>query len=339
LSELFREKAGILLILDAVLLPIILLSEDIFTSGAFMLAFIIVQVFQIILFARQETAGMHEWWLFLATLTGSLIMFMALALGRSMSLEIIGFFLFLAYIVSAVYFFAGEKFSARFSMRKSKDESASGLTQEELEAFRKKDEMGGLLEEFKIPAPPKQKHLTEYDDFTKPAKTEEEIEWVDSPSKESNDYYEIKAAPEDEAYSNEGYLELYPEEIQREIEDLRKEPGVEIVELKETPKLDVARIREGSKKIEEGVQTIKEKVKLIAEKAILEGAEKKLKKMIAEEKKAATTTVYASVTGNKYHINRGCISLKRVSKKDIVSYATTSDARKKGLKPCGLCKK
>ncbi|MFH0869700.1 MAG: hypothetical protein V1866_01425 [archaeon] len=108
-----------------------------------------------------------------------------------------------------------------------------------------------------------------------------------------------------------------------------------IVELKETPEIDFNKVKGDLERIDSGVKTISQKIREISEKAIKEGEEKK--RRIAE--RAASTKVFVSTTGNKYHHDRGCVALKRVAKKNIRSFADSALARKKGLRACGLCRK
>jgi len=105
--------------------------------------------------------------------------------------------------------------------------------------------------------------------------------------------------------------------------------------LKETPRIDFGKVKENMEEIDSGIKTISDKIREISEKAIKEGEEKKRKAI----ERAASSHVFASTTGNKYHNDKGCVALKRVAKKNIKILADSVLARKKGLKACGLCRK
>ena len=291
-NYLFRMKMAVLFFLNALLLPLIILNRDMFTSGAFVICFILIQVIILLAFAMAEEATVYEWWTFAITALASIYVFIVLVLGRSPGFEWIGFLLFIAYLASAVIFLVskGKKVYLR--------EEESGMSEEELREFRQRDELEDLLEPYSVPEAPSQSHLTDYPDFRKQAKqslatpgtrgsTEPkgkaifkeglEKSWEDQGIMEFDEnegYYEIKptityTASEEE---EEGYLEVYPDGT------LEKKKDISVKELKETPGLDVNGLKKGRKELKEKTQTIDEKIRLIAEKAILEGAQKKLER-------------------------------------------------------------
>ena len=74
----------------------------------------------------------------------------------------------------------------------------------------------------------------------------------------------------------------------------------------------------------------KKKVKKASKKKVA-----KTKKRVSKVKTVKTTYV-ASKEGKKFH-DLGCVTLKKVSGNNLVSYASKKEAVKKGLKPCGTC--
>ncbi len=114
----------------------------------------------------------------------------------------------------------------------------------------------------------------------------------------------------------------------------------EIKELKEAPKVDFEKVKQDLDKIDRGVKTISDRIKEISEKAIAEEEERKrivsaIKKLPKPKKKELK--VFASKTGAKFHYKRGCLSLRRVSKKNLIVYSNSEEARKKKLKACRMC--
>lgn len=388
-------RTSILFLLCAFIIPGAVLSKDLFYSGTLMVAFIIIQFLMIIGFLASKDQGFDEWHTFWAVIAGTFYMLTLLISGRSLILEAIGVLLLLLYLASAVAFIfkrqiEGVLDTARPERAREGKESKvqSELSPEEVEQFRRKDELRTLADSPIPEAPISQKHLDEYDDFKKPkinaASEEEDIEWVEGDflreyrARDDNEgYYEIKAETEYEGQTDsEGYIELYPDDkLKREEEQRRKGrglsinlPKVEVVELKEAPRIDIEKLRASAHALDESVGKIKDRIRLIAEKAILEGAQKKIdesvrnqrKKSLLTEKKALEDAakklgkavldakrkkdvkdekVFASQTGTKYHHDEKCMSLKRVRKKDVVTFKDSKEARKQGLKSCGLCKK
>jgi len=111
---------------------------------------------------------------------------------------------------------------------------------------------------------------------------------------------------------------------------------------KETPQVSFNQVKTHLETIDDGVKRISDKIREIGEKAIKEGEEKKKKAVVTKilaDKKPKPTEVYASNNGTKYHRDKACASLKRVSKRNIVTFKDHNEARKRGLKACGLCKK
>ena len=341
----FRQKVSMLFFLNALLLPLAILSKDIISSGTFMLLFILVQAMLLIIFLARTSAGFYEWYTFWATGTGAAYMFLVLVNGRSVGFEVLGFLLLIGYIASGIIFLLRKK----DGFFEQPGPVQADLSDDEIESFRQKDEFGAF-QEYDLPDAPKQRHLNEFDDFRRqkaPGTFKWEAEWDESnglSTKDENEgYYEIKA--EDDEESNEGYIELYPDDRIKRESQTRASEGVQVVELKEAPKIEVTKLRESMRSLDEGVKNLNDKVRLIAEKAILEGAEKRLRKELSGQKKAspkkeeAHQWLYASNTGNKYHYKRSCMSLRRVKKKDLLLFEDSLEARRKGLKACGLCRR
>ena len=64
---------------------------------------------------------------------------------------------------------------------------------------------------------------------------------------------------------------------------------------------------------------------------------KKGSKPVVRAKRVSKKQIYlASKDGDKFH-DAGCIALKKVERKNLVSYPTKNKAISKGLQPCGIC--
>lgn len=366
MNYLFRMKMAMLFLINAALLPLIMLNKDVFVSATFIIIFITVQIIILLAFAAAEDAGLYEWWAFWLTAISSVYLFIVLTSGRSLGLEWIGFILFIAYLISSVAFIMSQ---SRFAKRAAEDDE-SRIEEEELEAFRQKDELGGITGDYQIhniPEAPKQSHLTDYPDFRKQGKPNfatsgtssisetknqaifrEDLQksWEDKGIMQINEnegYYEIKptATYDEQEAEEEGYLELYPDGKTEKRKDAK---DILVTELEETPSLDMGELRKSRRELEKKTQTIDEKIRLIAEKAILEGAQKKLARALKRSQRNTTkknkpVPVFAAITGDKFHTDRKCLALKRVKKKDIVLYASEKDAKKNKLKGCGICRR
>lgn len=397
---MYREKTGILFLLCALVLPAAILSDDVIVSGSFMAFFLLVLAILTIRFLMDAGQGFYEWYSFWGVIVGAVYMLGALTGGRSTDLEVAGFVLFVAYLISG-FFFILKSPESRGSYSHKRQEikapeaerdeyitirpSQSDLSDDEIEHFRRKDELSELADI--IPdAPKEQSKLHEYEDFRREkisaASEEEDIEWDESAftagyerKTDRDGYYEIKAEADftdEEPYSTEGYIELYPDSKARRPDPARRRetlvdsPKVKVVELKEAPQIDLEKLRESARELDLGVSRINERIKLIAEKAILEGAEKRLetetverkRRSLISEKKSlenaakklkealggrpapvSSQEVYASETGTRYHYNDKCLSLKRVKKKDMVIFNDSKEARKQGLRACERCKR
>jgi len=359
-------KMAMLFLINAALLPLIMLNQDVFVSATFIIIFITVQIIILLAFASAEDAGLYEWWAFWLTALSSMYLFVVLTSGRSLGLEWLGFILFIAYLTSSAAFILSQ---SRFAKRAAEDE-ASRIDEDDLESFRQKDELGGITGDYQIhniPEAPKQSHLTDYPDFRKQAKRSfvtsgtrssqepknqaifrEDLQksWEDRGIMQINEnegYYEIKptAAYDEPEAEEEGYLELYPDGNADKKKDVK---DILVTELEETPSLDMGALKKSRRELEKKTQTIDEKIRLIAEKAILEGAQKKLARALRQSqkntpKKSKPNPVFAAITGDKFHTDRKCLALKRVKKKDIVLYASEKDAKKNKLKGCGICRR
>ena len=376
------QSAAIIFILSALLLPMILLTENIFSAGFYMALFIVGQI-ALLYFFHSEDYGFRAWYAFIAAVTGLCFMLAIVLLGRGLQMEYLGFFLFLGYCIGGIVFLLQKGRSApkhEDDRRKAYREPYE-MDDKDLSDFREKDELGKLVHEFTIqPAPKKDEpDIEEKYDFDeifeskKPAaftgdlaeSTEDESwsgnkeeaddqqkddlpkSWVGAEDDESEDYKVqlLRQRIEDERKADE-HPDKLPKDYPKfsdyfKVRHTYHEPKEHPEELKkEAPQVSFDQVKSDLEKIDTGVKKISDKIREIGEKAIKEGEEKKKKVAVAlPEKKAKPTEVYASNNGTKYHHDRACASLKRVSKRNIVAFKDHNEARKRGLKACGLCKK
>lgn len=416
----FRDKAAFIFVISALLLPFILLSNDLVVVGGCISLFILGQLTLLFLFYRQEEHGSYEWHAFWAVITGLFFVLVVILLGRGLQMEYLGFLLLICYFISIILFVFKDDIidlwaRAKEGLTRAKP-SASGadVSEDEIKEFRKKDDLDRLIEDFEIPEP--RKSFSGISGMTDESSRQgrasamagqrvgqdeaEVLEYgpelkggdkpaVDDESYENHDYHEssdfaynpeepepsksysfhdedaedyvvnmIKARRKEEkekegrkaddlpsfkdyfstehSYSEEeeeGLKAKGTKEAKEAKEEIFDKP--QIRELKETPSIDFDKVKDDLERIDTGVKTISQKIREISEKAIKEGEEKKKK----ATERMASTQVFASTTGNKYHPDKGCVALKRVAKKNVRSFPDSNEARKKGLRACGLCRR
>jgi hypothetical protein len=367
----FSKKAALLFIISALLLPCVLLTRDFISAGLFMAFFVIVQAAILFFFYREEQ-GLDAWYSFIAALAGLVFTLAIVLKGRSLYMEYAGFLLFIGYLVGALIFLlrGGNLFaSIKHSQERRREEHGRGeISDDDIESFRKKDDLDNLVKEFQIQPPPK-KDIGNFDDigeaFANPKpKIANEEEWnelgaeegplldeKEELAKDEKNEDEVKEAGEDAEEDYFTNILKKREEITRkpdlaprfsdyfQKEHSYSEEGPVTGDFDDEPNVDFDKVKSDLEKIDSGVKTISEKIKEISEKAIKEGEEKK-KKAVEEKKKTETDKrVFASNNGTKYHNDRNCVTLKRVSKKNMVTFTDSNEARKRGLKACGLCKR
>ncbi|MBW2990400.1 hypothetical protein KY348_01710 [Candidatus Woesearchaeota archaeon] len=320
---MFRDNAIFLLVISAILIPLIFITTELFLLGVFILLFILSQVVLIYLFYKETEAGFEEWYAFWSAILSLVFMLVLVLIGRRVVTEFLGLILFLIYFIGLIIFlFRKEIKQAVKKPRKKPSE------EEDYRAFREKDELKELVEFFEA----EQKPGVEVVDIEEPKIEKIVVEEADK---------EKKPREKQEQLSEEWFMDIPVSRIY-DFEEKKIEQKPLIRELKEAPKVDFAKVKKDLQKIDDGVRTISEKIKLISEKAILEGAEKKIrqaqKKKKPQKPKKKEMKVYASKTGTKYHFDKNCLGLKRVSKKNFMTYANSAEARKKKLKGCEICK-
>jgi hypothetical protein len=459
----FRERALFLLAFSAVLLPLIILSKDLFESAVFLVLYILAQLIMLYLFFRQEDTGFAEWYVFWAILAGMVFMLSMIIQGRSLFYEFLGFFLFLAYVISILIIaFRGNviAFMNRPLKSKASGQGIQGPGEDDMENFRRKDELADLVEAFEISPPPKRAFgaLDEDDgdslfrpkrevfledeeesrvlagkedggqredlakieyDFTNfniedsdkdtDVGVDKNVDAGDDSDAEGDLLQSARgraSADEDERGADDGKIDFLEEKedadrVEDHVEVFPKPAGqgsdlpqMREIYLDESNRVDFSKMKKNIESLDSGLKTLNEKIRLIGEKAILEAADKNIRLMNekavleAADKKISrikegfarketgkigkqglvmpkgagfsgkesdergdkkvskedreepgSKQVYSSRTGSKYHHDRKCLSLKRVSKKDLVAFNDPVEARRKGLRPCSLCRK
>lgn len=321
--NMFRDRAIFLFVISAILIPLIFLTRELILIGMFIALFVLSQVILIYLFYKEKTTRLEQWYAFWTGILSLLFVLVVVVFGKRVGTEFLGLILFLVYFVGVVMFLFRSRLSTFFRKPKKKK------PEEDFEEFRKKDEMKKLVDFFE----PEAKDEVKVVDIEEPKIERTEVEEAEEPEKE----------PELEEI--EEWMEELPKSVVFEEPETKPKEKPKIKELKEAPRVDFEKVKKDLEKIDTGVKTISDKLRVISEKAILEGAEKKVKalKKEAEKKKPrkikkSEVKVYASKTGNRYHYDKDCLGLKRVSKKNLVTYPNSAEARKKKLKACEICK-
>lgn len=374
------QSAAVLFILSALLLPMILLTANIFSAGFYVALFIIGQV-ALLYFFYHEEYGFMAWYAFIASVTGLCFMLVVVLLGRGLQMEYLGFLLFLGYCIGGLVFMLHKRTitQGRESEKKKAYNEFYELDDKDISDFREKDELGKLVHEFSIQPAPRKDEMNidgayDFDEIfkgKKPAAFTGDL----AESSEDESWSEEKEVSEDQrkadswvGVKDDGTEDYKIQLLRQRIEEERKpdehsdklpkdypkfsdyfkthhnydEPKEAHAEelKKESPQVNFDQVKSDLEKIDTGVKKISDKIREIGEKAIKEGEEKKKKVVsVAVEKKAKPTEVFASNNGTKYHHDKACASLKRVHKRNIVLFKDHNEARKRGLKACGLCKK
>jgi len=339
---MFAYKAIFLFVLSAILIPLLFVTRELFLLGIFIGVFILSQVVLLYLFYQQKKLGVKEWYAFWSAIASLIFMLILLLIGRKATIEFLGLVLFLDYFIGLIILLFRDRIITIL-----KQTSKKTLTDKDFKAFRNKDELHKLIDAFELDTLPKAKlfdtekadiHLKE----VKPDKEEETKEKEETKRREEKAKEEEKKEIRKEEQPPEFRAASFFEHM-KEKEEKEKEEEPRIRELKEAPRIDFEKVKQDLERIDTNVKTISEKIRRISERAIQEGmkrkSEEKEKRKAKQKKlKKKEMKVYASKTGNKYHYDKNCLGLKRVSKKNLVTYTNSREARRKGLKACGICK-
>jgi hypothetical protein len=333
-----RELGGLLLVLCALFLPAAILSQDYFVSGANILLLAIAFLALLYLFAKSKAAGLYEWVGLVGVLAGSAFLISMLAAGRSIGFEVAGFFLFAAYAVAGTLtlYYSASTVKAVNNIKGASSHAAEEFYSfESVNDFRARDQAGSLSQEFHIPEVKSQSSLTDYDDFMRAKKP--------GFSSESLDFFSDKnAGPKIQGLTlTTELIDLYPEAKlsgtleNKRVADSKAGEKLEVVELREAPMIATERIENSAQLA--GKPGIDEKIRLIAEQAL---KEKSLSRKEVNPARAnrPSLKVYSTAYGSRFHKTTSCMSLSRAKRKDLVTYKSSTEARKKKLKACGLCK-
>ena len=357
--KMFKTRAIFLLVISAVLIPLIFMTSDIFSLATWVGLFALAQAIFIYLFYKEPEARLEQWYIFWAAVLSLLYILILVLFGRDITTELLGLLLFLIYFIGLLILLFKGKIKLKPGTREKKEKK--NLEDEDLDSFRKKDELLEMAEFFEPEL--KQKHDVQIVDLEEPRI--EKIIYEPFEDEEPKPKKQKQASKSLLPQKNSAFLKprmkekpaVEFEEASEEEEDWRgelpksmvfdydieKQPieMPEIRELKEAPKVDFEKVKQDLERINTGVKNIREKIREINEKAVKEGEENKrikeaIKKMPKPKKKELR--VFASKTGGKFHYKRSCLGLKRVKSKDLVLLANSGEARKKGLKACGMCK-
>lgn len=339
---MFKSKAIFLIVISAILIPLIFMSRDIISLAIFSFLFIVAQVIMLYLFYKEEELKFEHWYVFWLAVLSLGFMLVLVLIGKNMLTESLGLLLFLLYFIGLIILLFKDRVRRITKTKPTKKEKERLFTEiieeDEMESFRRKDE------------------LKEFAEFFEPDDAKKDVRIVDiEEPKIENIFYELVDEEEEplkkkikkteeifrEELGEEGWRGELPRSVVYDYDEKKQADELKVKEIKKAPKVNFQKVKENLQKIDEGVKSIGEKIRLISEKAILEGAEKKLRALQAKKQPKQNKKelkVHASKTGAKFHYKRDCLGLKRVKTKDLITYTNSGDARKKGLKPCDLCK-
>jgi hypothetical protein len=341
---MFRNTAIFLVVISAVLIPLIFITNEIISLATLVALFIFAQILLLYFFYKEKEARLEHWYAFWLAILSLGYMLLLVIIGRGLLTEFIGLLLFLIYFIGLlILLFKGKMHFKPKTKKKPTPKEEPG--NEDLKVFRKKDELQDLIDFFEpehrsdmrivdVPEPKIEKIF--YDQIDK-----DELETEEEPL-EYKEIKPVKSAAE-KREEEEEWREIEAELPRSIVFDYTAENAPEEPEVKEpkrATKVDFEKVKKDLEKIDDGVRTIGEKIRLISEKAILEGAEKKLRALQRKKQpkpKKKELKVFASKSGTKFHYKRNCLGLGRVSKKNIITYPNSTEARKKKLKACGMC--
>ena len=338
---MFKNKAIFIIVISAILIPLIFMSNDIISLTIFSFLFILAQAIMLYLFYKQEELKFEHWYVFWLAVLSLCFMLLLVMIGKTLPTESLGLLLFLLYFIGLIILLFKDRLKRSPKPAKKERErfSTEIIEEDEMDSFRRKDELKDLAEFFEPDAKknvkivdveePKIEHIF-YDVID-----EEEERPSKKKIKEAEKILREELEEEEQDWRGELPKSVIYDYEEKPIEELH------VKEIKEAPKVDFQKVKENLQKIDEGVKSIGEKIRIISEKAILEGAQKKLQALQAKKQPKPNKKelkVYASKTGTKFHYKRDCLGLKRVKTKDMLTYTNSGEARKKGLKPCDLCK-
>jgi hypothetical protein len=356
---MFRKKALSLLVISALLLPFIFLVPDSMTTALILLLFIALQVIIIFEFSRAEELGWEHWYAFWTALLSLGFSLFLVITGRTLFSEFIALLLFMVYFIMVILFLFKDRLAKAAKRigkpRKPKEKKAD----DELGSFRRKDQLKELVDFFEVDEEPDARYVEikepavekiiaeriddepeKWDEQSGTVK-QDEVEMDDEAWKKIEEVLDAEEWKEIEQNLPKSAVFDYSEvdEKDKPLTNYDEEPDIR--ELKEAPKVDISKVMRDLEALNQGTRTISEKIKEISERALKEGEEKKriakaLKKLPRPKKKEIR--VYASKTGNKFHYKRSCLGLRRVKNKDMLSFTNSDEAKKKGLKACGMCK-
>jgi hypothetical protein len=371
---MFKTRAIFLLVISAILIPLIFMTSEIYSLATGVALFVLAQAIFIYLFYKEPEARLEHWYVLWTAVLSLVYMLVLVLLGRSLLTEFLGLLLFLIYFIGLlILLFKGKiKLKPRKREKQASEKLAvpenssflkkeKKLDDEDFESFRTKDDLKEMAEFFEPEL--EQKRNVQVVDLEEPKI--EKIIYEPLEDEEPKPRKQKQASKSLLPQKSSAFLKLRQrekpavefEEAAEEEEDWRgelpksmifdyeveKQPieMPEIRELKEAPKVDFDKVKDDLERIRTGVKTIREKIREINEKAIKESEENKriqeaVKKM--PKPKKTQIRVFASKTGSKFHYKRNCLGLRRVSSKNLVTYANSEEARKKKLKPCGMCR-
>jgi hypothetical protein len=336
---MFRNKAIFLLVISAIIIPLMFMVEDIIALATLIVIFIACQALMLYFFYKEETLKFEHWFAFWAAVISLGFMLFVVLTGRSSTSEILALLVFIIYFIELLILL----FKGRFQPKRKKAEkkqSKEGTDEKDLESFREKDELQELAEFFE----PELKSKARIVDMEEPRIEKIVYDAYDEeePKHEDKDFTNfLIEEQESKDEENNGWAADIPRSMVFDYDEKKTQEIPEIKELKEAPKVNFDKVKRDLEKIDDGVKNISEKIRLISEKAILEGAEKKLRELeekIAPKPKKKELNVYAAKEGSKYHYKKSCLSLRRVKGKNLLIFTNSDEARKKGLKACGMCK-
>ena len=362
----YKERVAFLIVICAVILPLILMPNSLIMYGVFLGLFIIIQMLMLFLFYKEEELNNETWLGLWTVILGLAYLLILLSLGRMVWVEALGMLLLIYYLIVFIYMAFGEKIKLFFNRAKSSaGERKQRKKQRRIDTqlVRDKDELNDLIHSFRESV---DKHKEESDESDSPVSDyfkkdypesyfsendfseSDDIEDNSSEDSSSEDDYpeldydfdELSARQEKEDFFTEEPDPTTPLfEIGEPPEPIIKKEEPRIIELNETPKIDIEKMKKEIAEIDEGVKTITDKIKVIGEKAIAQGKKKKIEASKKNKIEKKDNRVFASKKGTKYHYDKACVSLKRVSKKDIIAYDDGRSASRQGLTACGMCKK
>ncbi|MBW3001492.1 hypothetical protein KY341_06485, partial [Candidatus Woesearchaeota archaeon] len=147
---MFRDNAIFIIVISAILVPLIFITQELILVGIFIALFVLAQIIMIYLFSIKKRVGVEEWYAFWSAILSLTFLLVVILIGRKVTSELLGLILFLIYFIGLIILLFRKPLIATY--RKSRKKT---VTEKDYEDFRIKDELQELVDFFEVGMEPK----------------------------------------------------------------------------------------------------------------------------------------------------------------------------------------